>query len=159
MIYYYYSCVYALSGQGTSNARFNGSGTRLLCSGQHQRQSRLAIYDLSATRQQQPFRSGKILINKANGYRNKGARWYDACCFAGIDDELVISAADYHNLFIWSLPRETDRQDQTVDQSSLTVLEGHEGEILCVRYSKEQSAIASCGENGVIELWTPDVSQ
>ena len=99
-IVYYYSWVYALSGTGTSNARFNGSGTRLLCNGQHQRQSQLAIYNLSATRQQQPFSSGKILINKANGFRNKGARWYDACCFAGIDDELVISAVEDHNLLI-----------------------------------------------------------
>ena len=85
---------------------------------------------------------------------------FQACCFAGTDDELVISVADDHNLFIWSLPGQNggDGHAQIVDQL-LTILKGHKDEIRCVPSNKEQSAIASCGIYGVIKWWTPATSQ
>ena len=85
---------------------------------------------------------------------------YSACCFAGTDDELVISSADDHNLFIWSLPSEDDGdgQDLIVDQSTI-ILKGHKDAFRCVRSNKEQPAISSCGDDGVIKLWTPGASQ
>ena len=140
MIYYYflfkyqiilyfkilYSCVYTVSGPGSQCARFNGSGTRLLCN--EWDRSQLVVYNLSPHKKQ-PINNGTILL-KAKDFSNKQVS-YQACCFAGTDDELAISGSMDNNLFIWSLPGENgDGQDQTVDQS-LTILKGHSFRILC----------------------------
>ena len=125
------------------------SGTRLL--GSKRDASQLAAYNLP-TRQQKPSDNGKMLL-RADGFTNH-AVWHQACCFAGIDDELAISASDDHKLFIWSLPSEADHQNQTVGQS-IKILRGHGKKINCVRYNKEQSAIASFDDGGIIKLLTP----
>ena len=147
--------LFVRSGTRSEGARFNVSGTRLL--GSKRDASQLAVYNLP-TRQQKPSDNAKMLL-RADGFTNH-AVWHQACCFAGIDDELAISASDDHKLFIWSLPSENDDgQDQTVDQS-LTILQGHANKISCVRYSKEQSAIAlavtmessNCGHFNLL-LW------
>jgi len=52
---------------------------------------------------------------------------------------------------------ENDCQVQAVNQS-LTILKGHTDQIRCVRYNKQQSAIASCGDDGIIKLWTSGAS-
>ena len=128
------------------------SGTRLLCNQRHLSQH--VVINLPMRHHQQPSAvNGKVVL-KANDFRNRNVRHNQAYCFAGTDDELVISASDDHHLFIWSLPSENDDgQDRTVDQS-LNILQGHTNIIRCIRYNKEQSAIASCGDVGVIKLWT-----
>ena len=159
--YYYfnvfYSCVYSLRSDITFTgwARFTGSGTRLLCN--ELGRSQLAVYNFS-TQQQQPSNYGKILL-KAQDF-NSLEVGYSACCFAGTDDELIISAADDHNLFTWSLPGENDGdgQDLIVYQST-KILKGHKDAIRCVRANKEQPSISSCGDDGVVKLWTPGASQ
>ena len=80
--------------------------------------------------------------------------WSEACCFAGLEDDLAISASEDNHLFIWSLPQENDLlHDRTVEQS-LSVLRGHKNEIGCVRCSSDKSTIVSCDDGGVIKLWT-----
>ena len=85
MIYYYflfkyqiilyfkilYSCVYTVSGPGSQCARFNGSGTRLLCN--EWDRSQLVVYNLSPHKQQ-PINNGTILL-KANRGSNLTISW------------------------------------------------------------------------------------
>lgn len=89
----------------------------------------------------------------APGFSNKYVLAHQAFSFAGIDDELAISASDDHKLFIWSLTSETDHQNQTVGQS-IKILRGHGKKINCVRYNEEQFTIVSLANDGVIKLWT-----
>ena len=128
----------------TWSARFNGSGTRLLCSESDQ----LVVYDFPSW--QQPFKTGKTLL-KASDYSTDNLS-IEVSCFAGIDDELVISGSDDNNMYIWSLP-DPKGQDCQVNQP-LCVLSGHEDVISCVRCSRDNSTIISCDNAGVIKLWT-----
>ena len=133
------------SGNQTWSARFNSSGTRLLCS---ESDSQLVVYDFPSW--QQPFKTGKTLL-KASDYGNDNWTMYDVSCFAGIDDELVISGSDDCNMYIWSLP-DPKGQQCSVDQP-LCVLCGHEKVINCVRCSRDNSTLISCDDSGVIKLW------
>lgn len=81
----------------------------------------------------------------------------NSCCFAGIDDELVIAASDDDNLNIWSLP-DSKGQDCQVNQPLRVLTTGRhdEGFINCIRYSSNSSTIISSHGDGVIQLWTSD---
>ena len=140
----------------THSARFDGKGSRLLCSldrnlpvvyniprEQHQRSS--AINEV--TGKVQPTATGYSVSN--SGLSN--------CCFAGDDDELVVAPSSInHNLFIWSVPDE-GQGDRTIDQSLLS-LTGHQHYIFALRYCKAISNLASGDNFGVIKLWTPSSS-
>ena len=133
---------------GTWSVRFNGSGSRLLCF-EDDEPSQLVVYDLPMIHQ--PTATGKVLLKDPNmTMSNVG---YDACCFGGLEDELVISASENNSLFIWSLPDENRGLDCTVNRS-LRVLAGHGSCINCMRCSSDKSAIVSCDDEGVIKLWT-----
>ena len=82
----------------------------------------------------------------------------NSCCFAGIDDELVISVSHDLNLYIWSLPNEQTHSSQSVDHS-FCVLRGHKMAVNCVRYSKADVAVVSCDNDGIIKLWTANAPQ
>ena len=141
--------------QSIGGARFNTSGTRLLCHPLTRPPFHSAVYILpnGHQQQQQPSDLKKILL-MAPGFSHKDVLGHQAFCFAGIDEEVAISASDDHKLFIWSLPSEADHQNQTVGQS-IKILRGHGKKINCVRYNKEQSTFVSCANDGVIKLWTP----
>ena len=142
------SRLYSLpSEKGTCSARFNGSGTRLLFSGDD---PQLAVFDIPT--RQQPTGTGKVLLDAPDFYN--GDVGYEACCFAGVDDEMVICASDDHILYVWGLS-ESKGQDCTIDRP-LRVLKGHEGNVNCVRFNGDKSAIISCDVYGVIKLWSPD---
>ena len=110
--------------------------------------SNTVVYDI----QQQAVSAGKVELKEPNSGRRALA--YDACCFAGVDDELVISASNDDSLLIWSLPESQD-QNMTVDRS-LCVLIGHEETIRSVRSSPDKLTFISCDDAGIIKLWTPN---
>ena len=133
------------SPKGFSSARFNSSGTRLLCGGSGYQ---LTVYDLPT--RQQPKTSEFIV--------NQRPLIADVFCFSGLDDELVISVSpdDKRNLSIWSLPIPgQDILDCPASTKPLCTLTGHEEVhgIQCVRYSRDQSAIISCDASNT-KLWT-----
>ena len=149
MLFTCFSCLYSLpSVQGDHSARFNGTGTRLLCSGLD---SQLMVYDLPS--QQQRVVDGKVLL-KAPYFRCVDNIGHNASCFAGLDDELAISGSDNQTVPIWSLLNAVKGQSCTLERP-LHVLEGHRNTIRSVRYCKVSSTIVSCDDDGVIKLWTP----
>ena len=77
----------------------------------------------------------------------------DGYCFAGLEDDLVITVADNGSMFVWSLPDGRGR-DCTINRSLQTFGNGHEGLIHCIRCSNDKSSIVSSGKDGVIKLWT-----
>ena len=83
-------------------------------------------------------------------FPNTGRNKY---CFAGRDDDLVVSASSDHNLYVWSLP-ESQGNDISVNES-LLVLRGHSKEVYAVRFDPCNDVLASAGQEMVIKLWTP----
>ena len=136
------------SATGTWSARFNASGTRLLC--YENDESQLIVYNLPM-RHHQATATGKVVLVDVD-FRNAcvGA---DACCFLGLEDELVIGGSENNSLFIWSLPDGKRGIDCTINQS-FRVLSGHRDTIRCIRSSSDKSAIVSCDDSGVIKLWS-----
>ena len=94
---------------------------------------------------------GKVLLNDAD-FCIEELGW-DTCCFAGLEDDLVIAASD-SDLFVWSLPDENRGINCTVNQSLHVFRDGHADSIRSIRCSRDKSAIVSCDADGVIKLWT-----
>lgn len=78
-----------------------------------------------------------------------------SCCFAGENDQFVLSGSDDFNLYVW---RVTDADvtdtDQWVDQNQM-VLYGHRSIVNQVRYNPQKCLIASSGVEKIVKLWTP----
>ena len=72
-------------------------------------------------------------------------------CFAGQDDDLIVSASTDLNLYIWYLP-ESRENDISVNESLLE-LRGHAGKVYDVRYDPCNDVLASAGREKVIKLW------
>ena len=85
-------------GTGNSIARFSRSGTRLLCS---RLDPELVVYDLPTLQYPTNDGTGKVVLS-APGF-DDGEIGVKACCFMGIDDEMVISGLKDDNWYIWSL--------------------------------------------------------
>ena len=77
----------------------------------------------------------------------------NTCCFAGENDELVVSASKDNNLYLWSLPDE--RKDDQIVSESVATLRGHSGGVYCIHYDHHNSILASAGAEKIIKLWTP----
>ena len=118
--------------------------------------SQLTVYDLPTYGHQSPAAgTGKIVL-KDSDFDNEGVG-YDAFCFAGVEDDLVIAGSEGNQLFIWYLPVTIKGQDCTVNQS-LSVVAGHKKTVRCVRSNVDKSSLISCGDEGVVKIWTPRVS-
>ena len=142
------SCLFSFPKEKkTVNAKFDSSVKRLLCLQRKQ----LVVYDLPTL--QHPIVNRNVIPTAPNFSAKIGT---DPFGFAGLNDDLVISASDNNGLMIWASPDGRHQQDQTVDQP-IQVLQGHNHFIRNVRYSNEASAIVSCDADGIIKLWTPGV--
>ncbi|XP_018328592.1 DDB1- and CUL4-associated factor 5 isoform X2 [Agrilus planipennis] len=71
------------------------------------------------------------------------------CCFAGQDDEYVLSGSDDFNLYMWRVP-----QDDSEWGPSHLVLRGHRSIVNQVRYNRHNSLIASSGVEKMVKLWS-----
>jgi len=133
-------------GTGNFSFQFNRLGTRLLCSGAD---PDLVVCDLP-TLQHPTNGNMNEMVLVAPDFIRAGT---EACCFIGIEDQMVLSGAENNQLYIWSLLGTPKRHKCTVDQP-LCILTGHENNINCVRYSSEIAASITCDRDGVIKLWT-----
>jgi len=139
------------SPDGTLSSRFNGLGNRLLCFEKNDVCLQLTVYDFPT--RHRSFATGKVVLMDPADFSYEAVGW-DACCFAGLEDDLVISGSTDKRLFVWSLPDGNRGMDCTVTRS-LRVLDGlHAGIIRSVRCSSDKTAIVSGADEGVIKLWT-----
>ena len=123
---------------GTKSVRFNGNGTRLLCS---QVGKPLALYEVPPSISKG---EGDCVYFNAPGYEiRRDLVIKSPCCFAGTDDELVVAASDDNNIYVWSSSDEP-----------LCVLLGHNDTINSVRYNTRKGILASCGIEGIVKLWS-----
>lgn len=130
-------------------------GTRLLCSEIDQP---LVCYNLTTL--EHPISSASIRLS-AQGYRVlKGSLKFpgkkllqNPCCFVGADDEFVVGASNDDGIYMWHVP---DREGMGKVERSLRVLRGHRDTVRSVRYSINNGVLASCGNEGIVKLWSTE---
>ncbi|KAF5292282.1 hypothetical protein FQA39_LY03316 [Lamprigera yunnana] len=71
------------------------------------------------------------------------------CCFAGDNDEYVLSGSDDFNLYMWRVPKDNSEWGM-----SHLVLRGHRSIVNQVRYNKHNNLIASSGVEKMVKLWS-----
>ncbi|XP_055599396.1 DDB1- and CUL4-associated factor 5 [Uranotaenia lowii] len=78
-----------------------------------------------------------------------------SCCFAGENDQYVLSGSDDFNLYVWRVTdADVNETDQWVDRNQM-VLYGHRSIVNQVRYNPQKCVIASSGVEKIVKLWTP----
>ncbi|KAG5882587.1 hypothetical protein JTB14_030136 [Gonioctena quinquepunctata] len=71
------------------------------------------------------------------------------CCFAGGNDEYILSGSDDFNLYMWKIPL-----DDSEWGTSHMLLRGHRSIVNQVRYNNHNNMIASSGVEKMIKLWS-----
>lgn len=138
---------------GAKSARFDAKGSRLLCS---EIEQPLVCYNLPTLLH--PKSSGNIRLS-AKGYRvQKGSpkipgqrTLKSPCCYAGTNDELIVGSSDDNGIYLWYAPN--GEGHRKIDRS-LRVLRGHRDVVRSVRYSVRNGVMASCGNEGIVKLWS-----
>ena len=154
---YFLRCVHRLHSKfsTSSNCVFNRQGTRIL--GGRVYDPFMMVFDV-------PTVSGggddasKMYHLSTQGYSVSGVG-RNKFCFAGKDDELVVSSSADNNLYVWSLPENQERAYQTVNSSLHVLRDGHKDAIYSVRYDHCSDTLASAGAEKTIKLWTPVAQQ
>ncbi|XP_075223771.1 DDB1- and CUL4-associated factor 5 [Lycorma delicatula] len=77
-----------------------------------------------------------------------------SCCFAGYDDEYVLSGSDDFNLYMWKIPSSHNTKGAWVS-SAHVVLGGHRSIVNQVRFNADNFLIASSGVEKLIKVWSP----
>lgn len=78
-----------------------------------------------------------------------------SCCFAGVNDEYVISGSDDFNLYMWRVnDADCKKKNQWIDSHHM-VLYGHRSIVNQVRYNPQRCLIASSGVEKVIKIFSP----
>ena len=134
------------------STRFNRQGTRLLC---HELNQSPSLYDVTMGlgMSESDGVGGKVLFS-APGFDIPVNQWENRSCFAGQDDELVVTVSANFNLFVWPLPsNQLVGYDQLVNQP-LGVLEGHQGSVSALRHNHQRGLLASAGAEKIIKLWS-----
>ena len=129
---------------------FNRQGTRLL--GGKINDPFVVVTDVPT------FTGGAAAV--ATGHINPSAQGFfvptigrNTLCFAGRDDDMVVSASGDNKLYIWSLP---DSQGNEISANqSLLELRGHTGSVYAVRFDPCNDVLASAGDEKIIKLWRP----
>lgn len=120
------------------SARFNNSGTRLLCL---RRKYNPIIYELH-------HQGSSGIELSEDGYSNSCTM--KSCTFAGSGDEFAVSGSDDHNIYLWKLP--TDNLDTQVHAHM--VLRGHLSIVNNVRYNPSTCCLVSSGVEKNIRFWS-----
>ncbi|KAB0801590.1 hypothetical protein PPYR_03776 [Photinus pyralis] len=71
------------------------------------------------------------------------------CCFAGDNDEYILSGSDDFNLYMWHVPKDSSEWGMPH-----VVLRGHRSIVNQVRYNKHSNLIASSGVEKMVKLWS-----
>ncbi|KAJ9582382.1 hypothetical protein L9F63_003275, partial [Diploptera punctata] len=72
-----------------------------------------------------------------------------SCCFAGDDDQYVLSGSDDFNLYVWRIPQSQNKA-QWVDSAHM-ILRGHRSIVNQVRFNPSNYIIASSGVEKLIK--------
>ncbi|XP_076233654.1 uncharacterized protein LOC143178735 isoform X2 [Calliopsis andreniformis] len=124
--------------QRCMNVRFNSAGTRLLVL---RRRLLPVLYAVDSPSHLCQF--------DHLGYYNSCTM--KSCCFAGDNDEYVLSGSDDFNLYMWKIPPE----GVTWLFSAHMVLRGHRSIVNHVRYNQTSCILASSGVEKIIKIWSP----
>ena len=76
------------------------------------------------------------------------------CCFAGANDELVVSASNRSNLYFWYVSN-YGRLDTAIAANQPRRLHQGDQMITATGYSKQRSTMISCATTGEIAVWNP----
>ncbi|XP_069682679.1 DDB1- and CUL4-associated factor 5 isoform X2 [Periplaneta americana] len=76
-----------------------------------------------------------------------------SCCFAGEDDQYVLSGSDDFNLYVWQIPP-SEIKAQWIDSAHM-ILKGHRSIVNQVRFNPSNYIIASSGVEKLIKFWSP----
>ncbi|XP_076379030.1 uncharacterized protein LOC143259660 [Megalopta genalis] len=126
------------SAQSCMNVRFNAAGNRLLAL---RRRLPPVLYAVDSPTHLCQF--------DHPGYYNSCTM--KSCCFAGDNDEYVLSGSDDFNLYMWKIPPEGVKWVE----SAHMVLRGHRSIVNQVRYNQARCIFASSGVEKIIKIWSP----
>nr|XP_032521050.1 DDB1- and CUL4-associated factor 5 isoform X2 [Danaus plexippus plexippus] len=77
-----------------------------------------------------------------------------SCCFAGKNDQFVLSGSDDFNLYMWKIPDTGGGCNDMLVEPPHLVLYGHRSIVNQVRYNPHYCLIASSGVEKIIKLWS-----
>ncbi|XP_029164290.1 DDB1- and CUL4-associated factor 5 isoform X2 [Nylanderia fulva] len=125
--------------QSCMNVRFNSVGNRLLAL---RRRLPPVLYAVDSPTYLCEFDHA--------GYYNSCTM--KSCCFAGENDEYVLSGSDDFNLYMWKIP---PMDGKPWVESAHMVLRGHRSIVNQVRYNQASCIFASSGVEKIIKIWSP----
>ncbi|KAG1701319.1 DDB1- and CUL4-associated factor 5 [Nymphon striatum] len=128
------------SNQSAMSIRFNSNGTKILAL---RRRLPPILYDIHSSQATHEFDSP--------GYYNSCTM--KSCCFAGYNDEYVLSGSDDFKLYVWKVPTETCTGIEPVNNAHM-ILKGHRSIVNQVRFNPSNFLIASSGVEKIVKLWS-----
>uniref|UniRef100_A0A673N616 DDB1- and CUL4-associated factor 5-like n=1 Tax=Sinocyclocheilus rhinocerous TaxID=307959 RepID=A0A673N616_9TELE len=125
------------------SVRFNSMGTHLLAL---RRRLPPVLYELHSRLPSFQFDN--------QGYFNSCTM--KSCCFAGDQDQYILSGSDDFNLYMWRIPSDPEAggPGRVVNRAFL-VLKGHRSIVNQVRFNPHTYMICSSGVEKVIKVWSP----
>ncbi|XP_064489573.1 DDB1- and CUL4-associated factor 5-like [Ornithodoros turicata] len=141
-----------LSPQSSMSVRFNSTGTLLLAL---RRRHPPALYQIGTAHPVAEF--------DHTGYYNSCTM--KSCCFAGDQDQFVLSGSDDFKLYLWKIPDAAQSHqcfwkerptsvDHTFVRRAHMTLKDHRSIVNQVRYNPQNMIIASSGVEKIIKLWS-----
>lgn len=76
-----------------------------------------------------------------------------SCCFAGDNDQYVLSGSDDFRLYMWKIPEDLSSR-RYVNEAHM-VLHGHRSIVNQVRFNPDNHVIISSGVEKMIKVWSP----
>lgn len=129
-----------LSNQSSMSVRFNCTGTHLLAL---RRRLPPVLYDVGSAHAVAEFDHRE--------YYNSCTM--KSCCFAGDNDQYVLSGSDDFKLYVWKIPSNISCKKGTWVNDAHLVLRGHRSIVNQVRYNYTYGILASSGVEKIVKLW------
>lgn len=133
--------------QSAMSVRFNIRGTQILAL---RRRHSAILYNLSS----------HFPIAEFDDSTYYNSCTMKSCCFAGDDDQYILSGSDDFKIYVWKIPQEmmdsqfkTPKEPIFINKAHMR-LSGHRSIANQVRYNYTNSMIASSGVEKIIKLWS-----
>ncbi|XP_065842110.1 DDB1- and CUL4-associated factor 5-like [Oscarella lobularis] len=127
--------------QKAMSVAFNRSGTELFVLRRRAPPLLYSVYDASD--------DGCQFLH--NGYAN--ACTMKSGCFAGENDEYVVSGSDDFNVYMWRIPSSRETRG-SVQSSAQFVLPGHRSIVNQVRFNSRTMVLLTSGVEKIIKMWS-----